>query len=63
MSSVRVTATISTTTKEALDRFAEERGLEQSFIIEQALLYFMASRCGLPDEALATTLRAMRSSP
>jgi antitoxin component of RelBE/YafQ-DinJ toxin-antitoxin module len=47
----QVSATISTTTKEKLDRFTEELGLKKNFVVEQALLYFMESRRELPDEA------------
>lgn len=47
----QVSATISTTTKEKLDRFSEEHGLKKSFVVEQALLFFMESRRELPDEA------------
>jgi hypothetical protein len=36
----QVSATISTTTKEKLDRFTEELGLKKNFVVEQALLYF-----------------------
>lgn len=51
----QVSATISTTTKEKLDRFTEEHGLKKNFVVEQALLYFMAARRELPDEALIPT--------
>lgn len=47
----QVSATISTTTKEKLDRFTEELGLKKNFVVEQALLFFMESRRELPDEA------------
>ena len=47
----QVSATISATTKEKLDRFTEELGLKKNFVVEQALLYFMESRRELPDEA------------
>ncbi len=55
MSNAQVSATISTTTKEKLDRFSEELGLKKNFIVEQALLYFMESRRQLPDEAFIPT--------
>lgn len=55
MSSSQVSATISTATKEKLDRFSEELGLKKNFIVEQALLYFMESRRQLPDEAFIPT--------
>jgi uncharacterized protein (DUF1778 family) len=51
----QVSATISTTTKEKLDRFTEELGLKKNFVVEQALLYFMESRRTLPDEAFVPT--------
>jgi predicted transcriptional regulator len=41
---VRLTTSISPSTKEKLQRFVEAHGFERSFIVEQALLYFMASR-------------------
>jgi len=50
-SNAQVSATISTTTKEKLDRFTEELGLKKNFVVEQALLLFMESRRELPDEA------------
>jgi S-adenosylmethionine:diacylglycerol 3-amino-3-carboxypropyl transferase len=55
MSTNQVSATISSTTKEQLDRFTEEFGLKKNFVVEQALLYFMASRRELPDEAFIPT--------
>lgn len=51
----QVSATISTSTKEKLDRFTEELGLKKNFVVEQALLYFMESRRELPDEAFIPT--------
>ena len=48
----QISATISATTKEKLDRFTESRGLKKNFVVEQALLYFMEARRELPDEAL-----------
>lgn len=47
----QVSATISSATKEALDRFTEELGLKKNYVVEQALLYFMAAKQELPDEA------------
>jgi uncharacterized protein (DUF1778 family) len=55
MSTSRISATISSTTKEQLDRFSKEFGLAKNFVVEQALLYFMASRRELPDEAFIAT--------
>ena len=51
----QVSATISTTTKELLDQFTEQLGLKKNFVVEQALLYFMAARRELPDEAFIST--------
>ena len=48
----QISATISETTKEKLDRFTESHGLKKNFVVEQALLYFMEARKELPDEAL-----------
>ena len=47
----QVSATISTTTKDALDRFTEQRGLKKNYVVEQALLFFMEARRELPEEA------------
>ncbi|MCC7109033.1 MAG: DUF1778 domain-containing protein [Deltaproteobacteria bacterium] len=51
----QISATISGTTKERLDRFTERHGLKKNFVVEQALLYFMEARRELPDEALVPT--------
>lgn len=48
----QISVTISAATKEKLDRFTEQHGVTQSFVIEQALLYFMEARRELPEEAL-----------
>jgi uncharacterized protein (DUF1778 family) len=48
----QISATISVATKEKLDRFTERHGLKPNFVVEQALLYFMAARRELPDDAL-----------
>jgi uncharacterized protein (DUF1778 family) len=48
----QISATVSAATKEKLDRFTESHGLKKDFVVEQALLYFMAARRELPDEAL-----------
>jgi uncharacterized protein (DUF1778 family) len=48
----RVSARVSPATKESLLRFSESRGLKRSFVVEQALLYFMEARRALPDEAI-----------
>lgn len=51
----QVSATISASTKDKLDRFTEQLGLKKNFVVEQALLYFMESRRELPDEAFIPT--------
>ena len=51
----QVSATISAATKDKLDRFTEQLGLKKNFVVEQALLYFMASHRELPDEAFVPT--------
>jgi hypothetical protein len=48
----QISATVSVSTKEELDRFTERHGLKKNFVVEQALLFFMAARRELPDEAL-----------
>lgn len=54
-SNAQVSAIISAATREKLDRFTEELGLEKNFVVEQALLDFMESRRELPDEAFIPT--------
>lgn len=51
----QISATVSTSTREKLDRFTESHGLKKNYVIEQALLYFMEARRELPDEALLPT--------
>lgn len=48
----QISATVSVSTKEKLDRFTESHGLKKNYVVEQALLYFMEARRELPDEAL-----------
>jgi S-adenosylmethionine:diacylglycerol 3-amino-3-carboxypropyl transferase len=48
----QISATISSATKEELDRFTESHGLKKNYVVEQALLFFMTARRELPDEAL-----------
>jgi uncharacterized protein (DUF1778 family) len=48
----QISATVSAATKEKLDGFAKSRGLNESYVVEQALLYFMAARQNLPNEAI-----------
>ena len=50
--SSQISATVSATTKEKLDRFTRRHGFKKNFVIEQALLLFMEARRELPDEAL-----------
>ena len=47
----QISATISSATKEELDRFTNSHGLKKNFVVEQALLFFMSARRELPDEA------------
>ena len=51
----QISATVSESTREKLDRFTESHGLKKNFVIEQALLYFMEARRELPDEAFIPT--------
>jgi hypothetical protein len=51
----QISATISETTKQKLDRFTESQGLKKNFVVEQALLLFMEARRTLPDEAFIPT--------
>ena len=47
----QISAAISAATREKLDRFTEQHGLKKSYVVEQALLFFMEARRELPDEA------------
>ncbi len=51
----QISATVSAATKEELDRFTASHGLKKNYVVEQALLFFMAARKALPDEALLPT--------
>ncbi len=51
----QISSTISPATKKKLDHFTESRGLRKSFVVEQALLYFIESRRELPNEAFIPT--------
>ena len=51
----QISVTISASTKEKLDRFSDRHGLKKNFVVEQALLLFMAARRELPDEAFVPT--------
>jgi uncharacterized protein (DUF1778 family) len=57
----QISATVSTATKERLDRFTESKGMKKNFVVEQALLYFMEARRELPDEAFIPTRLVMES--
>lgn len=48
----QISATVSSATKQELDRFTESHGLKKNYVVEQALLFFMTARRELPDEAL-----------
>lgn len=47
----QISATISSATREKLDRFTTSHGLKKNFVVEQALLFFMEARRELPDDA------------
>jgi uncharacterized protein (DUF1778 family) len=47
----QLSVSVSTETKDELDRFTRSQGLKQNFVVEQALLLYMESRRELPDEA------------
>lgn len=51
----RISAAISAETKEKVERFTEQLGLKQNFVVEQALLFFMESRREPPDAAFIPT--------
>lgn len=51
----QISAAVSAATKERLDRFVEQHGLNQDYVVEQALLHFMAACRELPDDALIPT--------
>lgn len=51
----QISAIISATTKEKLDRFTKSHGLKKNFVVEQALLYFIEARRELPEEAFIPT--------
>jgi hypothetical protein len=48
----QISATISSAAKKELDRFTESHGFKNTYVVEQALLFFMTARRDLPDEAL-----------
>jgi uncharacterized protein (DUF1778 family) len=47
----QISATVSSATRDRLDRFAQSRGLKKNDVVEQALLFFMQAHRELPDEA------------
>ena len=49
--SSQISAMVSATTKEKLDRFSRRHGFKKNFVIEQALLFFMEARREFPNEA------------
>lgn len=51
----QISGTISSITKERLERFCESRGLKKNFVVEQALLLFMEARREVPEEAFTPT--------
>jgi len=51
--SVRISAAISPEAKRQLHEFTERHGLKTAFVVEQALLLYMAALRGLPDNAYA----------
>lgn len=51
----QISATVSSTTKDLLDRFTQSQGLKKNFVVEQALLYFIEARREFPDEAFVPT--------
>ena len=52
MSSVQVSAFISESTKEALERYAEAHGLKKGHVIEEALLHHLQALRELPEEVM-----------
>lgn len=51
----QISATVSPTTRDRLDRFTERHGLKKNHVVEQALLFYMESRRELPEEAFIPT--------
>ena len=59
----QISAAISTSTKEKLDRFTRQHGLKKNHVLEQALLFFLATREQLPEEALVPTRVVVTEDP
>ena len=52
MSTVQISAHISTTTKRQLERFADARGLKKGYVIEDALLHHLQALREIPDDVV-----------
>lgn len=59
----QISAAISTSTKEKLDRFTRQHGLKKNHVLEQALLFYIATREQLPEEALVPTRVVVTEDP
>ena len=52
MSTVQISAHISPTTKQALERYADAHGLKKGFVIEDALLHHFQALRELPEDVV-----------
>ncbi len=52
MSTVQISAHVSEATKDALERFAEARGLKKGFVIEDAILHHLQALREVPEDLL-----------
>ena len=52
MSTVQISAHISQTTKNELERFAEARGLKKGFVIEDAILHHLQALREVPEDVI-----------
>ena len=52
MSTIQISAHISPTTKEELERFADARGLKKGYVIEDALLHHLQALREIPDDVV-----------
>jgi hypothetical protein len=52
VSTVQISAHISTTTKEELERYADAHGLKKGFVIEDALLHHFQALRELPEDVV-----------
>lgn len=52
MAKVRISADVSDTTKELVERYAEAHGVKKGHLIEQALLHHLQALCELPADLL-----------